>query len=370
MIRKVGGTRPYYEVRGREGGKYGKQFRRRFRTRKEAEAFLLRAKTREARRRNGLPAEREPVTYDELVEKFLAQYDARSKSWKRDMLRYSRTNFGPLFVREMRSHEVAIWVNGLRVSPKTKQHALEAMRQVLNAGVEWEYLDRNPARPSAVRGPRQAKPHVRPFRSWAEVQHLAQCAGRYGPLIIFACATGLRPEEWIALRWHDLDIRNSCVEINKVFVDGEIRTDEGKTDAAFRTVVLQPRALEALASLPRPLHDDRLVFSAPRGGHIDLDNWRSRHWADAMAASGLERRPPYQMRHTYASLALAAGAELYWVSEQMGHRDIRVTLKHYARFQRQSAVDKRNLGLLAAYSAEESEGVAEVPDAAESRDSR
>jgi integrase len=44
------------------------------------------------------------------------------------------------------------------------------------------------------------------------------------------------------------------------------------------------------------------------------------------------------MRHTYASLALAAGADIYWVSDQMGHKDISVALKHYARFQRDSAV--------------------------------
>jgi len=66
------------------------------------------------------------------------------------------------------------------------------------------------------------------------------------------------------------------------------------------------------------------------------------------------------MRHTYASLALAAGADIYWVSRQMGHKDIRVTLKHYVRFQPHSAVDQRNLRLLNDFDAVGDESVSEV----------
>jgi integrase len=164
------------------------------------------------------------------------------------------------------------------------------------------------------------------------------------------CRTGsplyLRPEEWIALRWEDIDIAGRSLSVNRVAVDGRIRTDQGKSESAFRNVVLQKRARDALASLPRSINSDRLVFDAPRGGLVDLDNWRARVWRRAIADSGLEPRPLYQMRHTYASLALAAGADIYWVSRQMGHKDIGVTLKHYARFRRDSAVDARNLRAL------------------------
>jgi integrase len=48
-------------------------------------------------------------------------------------------------------------------------------------------------------------------------------------------------------------------------------------------------------------------------------------------------------------LALAAGADLYWVSKQLGHANIATTLKHYARFL--PAVDKRNLKLLDEFAA-------------------
>ncbi len=80
----------------------------------------------------------------------------------------------------------------------------------------------------------------------------------------------------------------------------------------------------------------------------------------AISRSGLAPRPPYQMRHTYASLSLAAGADIYWVSKQMGHKDISVTLKHYARFARGSAVDERNRRLLNDFGRAGSEGASEV----------
>jgi integrase len=363
MIRKIEKARPgelRYEARGRDGGKYGSQYRRRFRTRKEAEAFELNVKVRHIQRKSGLSPEPEVITYERLVSVFLAQYDARSKPWKAEMLAYSTKGFGSRLLGDLRPDQISTWLSALPLAPKTRKHILDSMRQVLTAGVEWGYLAANPARASAVRGPSQVKPDVRPFRSWDEIELLAACAGRYRPLIIFACATGLRPEEWIALRWEDIDMPNRLLSVNKVSVGGVIYTDQGKSESAFRTVALPQRAIDALAALARPIQSERVVFPAARGGLIDLDNWRARVWGKALVSAGLDPRPLYQMRHTYASLALAAGADIYWVSRQMGHKDIRVTLKHYARFQPHSAVDVRNLGLLNDFDAAGGEGVSEV----------
>lgn len=359
MIRKLEAPRPY-EARGRENGR---QYRRRFRTKKEAVSFELQVSAREARRRNGLPEERGPITIEALVERFLDQYDRPSKKWKEEMLRYSVAKFGGMRIGDLSSERIGSWIASLPHNPKTNKHILDSLRQVLNQAVEWGYLATSPARPAAVRGPRQAAPDIRPFRSWAEVEQVAVAAGVYGPLIRFNSATGLRPEEWAPLTWADVDFAARTVTVNKVWVDGELRFNQGKSEAAFRTVALQQRALAALGSLPRPLQSDSLIFAAPRGSHINLDNWRRRVWKKAMAASGLEYRPLYQMRHTFATLALAAGADIYWVSKQLGHESIRTTLKHYARFVR--AVDQRNMRLLDDFAARPDKLVSEPCHSAE-----
>ncbi len=50
-----------------------------------------------------------------------------------------------------------------------------------------------------------------------------------------------------------------------------------------------------------------------------------------MAALGLRYREPYQMRHTYATMAIMAGASPMYVARQMGNSP-RIVFKHYARW--------------------------------------
>ena len=140
----------------------------------------------------------------------------------------------------------------------------------------------------------------------------------------------MRPEEWAAIRWIDVDIRAKTCRVSQVIVEGIIKRT-GKTDGALRTIALPDVALDTLSAMPRPLDGSELVFKAPKGGPVSLRNFRRRVWYKALADAGVERWPPYQCRHTFATLALAAGADLYWVSRQLGHTDISTTLKHYAR---------------------------------------
>jgi integrase len=261
----------------------------------------------------------------------------------RDMLAYSLNTFGPVSVRELLPENIGRWLKHLPVSAKTKQHALGAMRQVLSAAVVWGYLPVSPARPAAVKSPPSQAPDILPFESWDEVFAVARAAGRYRPLVVFACATGLRPEEWSALQWRDIDRGARRCAVRRTYASGELRS-EGKREASLRTVLLADLALKALDELPQPLRTDQLVFTATEGGHISLSNWRRRFWYPALERAGVELRPLYQMRHTFATLALAAGMPIDFVSRQMGHTDIRTTLRFYARYI--PAIEKRHLAML------------------------
>ena len=54
------------------------------------------------------------------------------------------------------------------------------------------------------------------------------------------------------------------------------------------------------------------------GGHIHLDAWRGRHWAAAVKAGGLAKRPPYALRHTHATFAISARFSLFELARWMG----------------------------------------------------
>ena len=101
-----------------------------------------------------------------------------------------------------------------------------------------------------------------------------------------------------------------------------------KTKNSVREVPLTGRALEALAELPLRL-DRPLLFPAPAGGPLNLDNFRKRQWAPAVEAAGV-RTPatPYDLRDTFASNALAAGVTAFELAKVMG-TSVRMIERHY-----------------------------------------
>jgi integrase len=350
----------------------GKKLAVRAKTKREVEQKVAKLKEQADRRRRGLPVEEAPrpdITYGAVCDLLLDGYTHRPQS-KRTLgynLRYSRDHFERVLVRNLRYEDARSWFSRLTVAPTTKRNALAAARQVFNFAVETQYADQNPFR--KIDKP-QATESKRPLETWDEVFALADAFKnpRHRALVLFACATGLRPQEWRALEWRDIDRAAGVVRVNRTLQDGKVVEAVAKTEGAFRAVELTNVALEALDLLPTPLHRDQLVFPGARGGILDTHAWsrqgkRPGPWTLALAAAGLDYREPRQMRHTFATLALADGASIEWISKTMGHEDIATTLRHYHKWLKS---DRRNVSALnAAYAgrtglkADSAEAVAE-----------
>ena len=134
--------------------------------------------------------------------------------------------------------------------------------------------------------------------------------------VVVAAYTGRRPSEWAALEWRDVDRNAGVLTIERAFSYGQVKPL--KTKGSRRRVPLPARAAEVREHVPRWL-DTRLVFPRSRGAQIDLRNWRKREWKPALEAAGLPReRRPYDLRHSFASWALAAGVPAYDVARYMG----------------------------------------------------
>jgi integrase len=141
-------------------------------------------------------------------------------------------------------------------------------------------------------------------------------SARTRPIVVFAAETGLRPSEWIAIQHADIQRDDGVLVIERSVSRGRLKA-YGKTARSRRRVPLSRRALGALDSLPRRL-DTRLVFPSPRGKHLDLENWRRRDWHPALDAAGIPSRRIYDLRHTFATHALAAGLSIFEVARFMG----------------------------------------------------
>jgi integrase len=83
---------------------------------------------------------------------------------------------------------------------------------------------------------------------------------------------------------------------------------------------------EHVAGKPR----DALVFTAPNGGPLRNTNFRPRIFTPAADAVGLAGITPHDLRHTAASLAIAAGANVKAVQRMLGHASASMTLDVYA----------------------------------------
>ena len=77
------------------------------------------------------------------------------------------------------------------------------------------------------------------------------------------------------------------------------------------------RASQSLEELP-PRIDTPLLFPGKRGGHLNLNSWRRNEWTPALRAAGLEHRPPYALRHSFAAWSIAPSIGLFEFARMMG----------------------------------------------------
>jgi integrase len=241
-------------------------------------------------------------------------------------LQHAERAFGtiPLADLERMSGEIATWQ--ARLSDRSRYGITQALRQMLAAAQRWGYTGVNPAK-QAGRNPQPAPRVVRTFTR-AELEAIAlELSPMYRPIPTFAAATGLRPEEWAALERRDVDRRGRVLNVLRTISGGEV-VELGKTNGARRQVPLSLRALAALDQLP-PRLDTPLLFTAPRGGQFELDDFRKREWAPAIEAGGIARPARiYDLRSTFASDALAAGVTVFELARIMG-TSVYMIERHY-----------------------------------------
>ena len=114
-------------------------------------------------------------------------------------------------------------------------------------------------------------------------------------------------------------------------VNGRLLPGPPKTEAGRRTVTLPAVAAVALAehlanfAEPGP---EGLVFPAPQGGYLRRSNFRRRWWVPATRAVGVEGLRVHDLRHSAATMALAAGANTRELMERMGHTSPAVALRY------------------------------------------
>lgn len=310
--------------------------RRGFLSRGDASAYLSFIDSSIARGRYVDPMSAQ-VTVSDLAPAWLAFQTAVLKPSSSHSLRSAwRVHVDPYWattcLADLTHGQVREWVTELAEShgASTVIRAHGVLAGILDVAVRDRRLSENPAR--GIRLPRKT-PALRTYLTHDQVTLLATHA-RHPGLVYLLAYTGMRWGEAIALRVRDVEPgrRRMHVQQSAVTVNGSIHLGSTKTHRS-RSIAypqfLAPFVEDAIADK----HPDTLIFGNGRD-HLGLPNSQNGWFASAVKRSqsedpGFRRVTPHDLRHTAASLAIRAGANVKAVQRMLGHASAVMTLDTY-----------------------------------------
>lgn len=227
-------------------------------------------------------------------------------------------------------------------SPRTVAYTLTLLKQALKHAVQkWRLLNYNPA--DAVERPsyRRIKYVALTLEGAQEFLDSVKEHKHY-PIIYAALYTGMRQGELLGLRWEDVDWNRKVLKVQRTaqWVTGMGRIEKPpKTEAGIREVDLPASVITLFKELKKQQAENRLfmadkyqehnlVFCQENGKPVDPANLTCRFRRLANAA-GLPDLRFHDLRHTHASLMLAAGEQLHVVQQRLGHEKPSTTADIY-----------------------------------------
>lgn len=319
--------------------------KRGFKTKRDAELFLASVEVSKARGEYIDPGAAR-MTVGALGVQWLSRQTHLKPSSFRPLESAWRLHVEPIWgsktVAEIRKTAVQQWISELTTGdaaavparkPKSATVVIRAfgvLAGILDDAVDERRILSNPAR--GVNLPRKGrKSHV--YLSHEQVHALAE-QSKYPPLVLTLAYCGLRWGEAVGLQVKDLDMlrRRIRVERNAVMVGSKIEVGTPKNHKR-RTVPFPGFLAESLARQCEGKGREDLLFPGEDGGwlrsarvHEDNQSW----FAGAVKRSGIPRITPHDLRHSAASFAVSAGANVKAVQRMLGHSSAAMTLDTYA----------------------------------------
>ena len=231
-------------------------------------------------------------------------------------------------------------VDGL--SARVVRHTHAALHNALKQAVKWGLLSRNPS--DFVELPKVPHKEQRVLSASEALEFLKTAEAMPNGLIFeFALLTGMRPEEYLAIRWSDIDFERGTAQVRRALVRHKksVSFEEPKTPRSRRTVYLPGPLVERLKAHKRRQAVERiklgeawasfdLVFCSVEGTPHSIPNITYRYFRPILRAAQLPQIRLYDLRHSCATLLLIAEENPKVVSERLGHSTIVLTLDTYS----------------------------------------
>lgn len=279
-------------------------------------------------------------TLADFFEYYVKEKTIRDSSWQNLYWawdRYIKPYFGGFKLPDIDKHEVMVFRNSLiekKLAPSSINLLMVQLAGILTRAHEEGKISTYPMKKLGKLAANSER--IDPF-SFDELRqfldYLTASKPEYYDMIFIWSHCGFRVGEVLALKWADVDYCNGLVSINATMLNGG---EEGppKTANSRRTIPIRPSVVE---SFKRQEKRSRMacdyVFPNPLTGNrynMPIVFWR--RFKNLLKLSLLKDRSPNQLRHTFATLHIAAGENVTWVAEMMGHRNVATTLERYNKF--------------------------------------
>ncbi len=318
-------------------------------TKKDAQKYLT-AKLRE--KDLGIFIEPALMSLNEYLDKWLAESakprlrEATFDSYQFHLKRYVREKLGNRRLSDIKSFDVQKLYNQLTengYSPRTVRYVHAILTSAFSQSVKWQMLIVNPC--NVVDLPRQQKTEMKAF-SREQAKRFLEAAkdDKHGLIFAFALASGMRPEEYLALQWKDIDFEKHTATVQRTLIwrkGGGWYYSEPKTIKSRRTLPMPEsllrdlqkhkiRQAETMLRLGAEYERNNLVFATDEGKPIRYGNLTKRYFHKILEKADLKGFRLYDLRHSMATLLLSEGINPKIVSERLGHANIILTLDTYS----------------------------------------
>ena len=246
-----------------------------------------------------------------------------------------RPSLGNVALGDLNRLQVQQWASALSEtqSPWSVRKIVNTLSGALKLGVDDGRIVANPA--AKLKLPKVVKKGKR-YLSHEQVHSLADAVESRGEglgLIVLVLAyCGLRWGELAGLRVADVDVQRGRLEVRHTYIEvnGYLEASTPK-DYEERSIPVPRFVLDLLAEAITGRPDGEQLFHGQRGGAVLRNRRFRRSYFDPAATEvGIEGLTPHELRHTCASLAVSAGANVKALQRMLGHSSAKETLDTYA----------------------------------------
>lgn len=273
-----------------------------------------------------------------FIEKEVEWRRSHRISTRADVDKLLKPHFGDKVVSQITKADILTFRATLaKVTARGKETPLSArrinkifgpLRQILNEAAD-RFDFRTPfhnIKPLKIR-----KVDIKPFTLAEVKQILATVRDDYRQYFTVRFFTGMRTGEVDGLKWKYVDFERRLILIRETVVMGE--EEYTKTDGSQRDIQMSQVVYDALKIQEKATrHLSPFVFCNALHKPLDHKNVTNRVWYPLLRHLAIEKRRPYQCRHTAATLWLAAGENPEWIARQMGHTTTEMLFRVYSRF--------------------------------------